>query len=57
MSDVAAGKVKATVKLVNLGEAKSVLLDLVQVKKAWRIYDITWQGDGETETLRAIFVH
>jgi hypothetical protein len=57
VGDATAGKAQATVKFVNLGEARSVLLDLVQVKNAWRIYDITWQHDGETETLRAIFVH
>jgi hypothetical protein len=57
VSDATVGKAQATVKFVNLGEARSVLLDLVQVKQAWRIYDITWQRDGAAETLRAIFVH
>jgi uncharacterized protein DUF3828 len=57
VSDAAADKARATVKFVNLGEARSVLLDLAQVKNAWRIYDIAWQHDGETETLRTIFVH
>jgi hypothetical protein len=57
VGDAIAGKAKATVKIVNLGETTSVLLDLVQVKKAWRIYDIAWQHDGKTDTLRAMFIH
>ena len=57
VSDVAAGKAKATVKFVNEGDERAVVLDLVQVENAWRIYDIAWLRDGKAETLRAIFVH
>jgi hypothetical protein len=57
VSDAAAGKVQATVKFVNLGQSMTVVLDLVQVRKAWRIHEITWQQNGKTETLRKIFVH
>jgi hypothetical protein len=57
VGDAVAGKAQATVKFVNLGTAKTVLLDLVQVKGAWRISDITWQEAGRTDTLRKIFVH
>ena len=57
VSDAAAGKAKATVKFINEGQAQTIVLDLVQVKNAWRIYDITWLRDGKTETLRGIFVH
>jgi Protein of unknown function (DUF3828) len=57
VSEPAAGKAKATVKFVNQGQAMTVLLDLVQVKGDWRIYDITWLHDGKTENLRKTFVH
>jgi len=57
VGDATGGKAQATVKFVNLGEAMTVVLDLVQVKTEWRIYDITWQHDGKTETLRKTFVH
>jgi hypothetical protein len=35
----------------------TVVLDLVEVRNAWRIYDITWLQGDKTETLRRIFVH
>ena len=57
VSDAAVGKAQATVKFVNLGESITVVLDLVQVRNAWRIHEITWQQNGKTETLRKIFVH
>ena len=57
VSDAAASMAKATVKFVNQGEAMTVVLDLVQVKNDWRVYDITWLHDGKTETLRKTFVH
>jgi hypothetical protein len=56
VSDAAAGTAKATVKFVNQGEAMTVMLDLVQVKNDWRVYDITWLHDGKTESLRKTFV-
>ena len=57
VSDEATGKAQATVKFINQGQSMTVVLDLVQVKNAWRIYDITWSRGGQTETLRKIFVH
>ena len=57
VNDEAAGKAQATVKFINQGQSMTVVLDLVQVKNAWRIYDITWSRGGETERLRKIFVH
>jgi hypothetical protein len=57
VSDAATGTAKATVKFVNQGEAMTVVLDLVQVKNDWRVYDITWLHDGKTENLRKTFVH
>ncbi len=57
VSDAAAGTAKATVKFVNQGEAMTVVLDLVQAKNDWRVYDITWLHDGKTESLRKTFLH
>jgi hypothetical protein len=57
VSDAVAGKAQARVKFVNLGQPMTVVLDLVQVRNAWRIYEITWLRNGKTETLRKIFVH
>jgi hypothetical protein len=45
------------VKFVNQGEAMTVVLDLVQAKNDWRVYDITWVHDDKTESLRKTFVH
>jgi hypothetical protein len=56
ISDVAPGKAQAIVKFINLEERTTVTLDLVQVNKAWRIYEITWLHDGKTDTLRKIFI-
>ncbi len=57
VDDAGAGKAKATVKFVNQGEAMTVLIDLLQVKNDWRVFDITWQHDGKSETLRKIYIH
>src|SRR6516162_8520760 len=57
VSDAAAGKAQATVKFVNQDQPMTVVLDLVGIRNAWRIHDITWLRDGKTETLRNIFVH
>jgi uncharacterized protein DUF3828 len=57
VDDMGAGKAKATVSFVNQGEAMTVLIDLVQIKNDWRVFDITWQHDGKSETLRKIYIH
>ena len=57
VSDAAGGTAKATVKFVNQGEAMTVVLDLVQAKNDWRVYDIAWLHDGKTENFRKTFVH
>jgi len=57
VTDSAPGKSSATVKFVNAGEPKTIVLDLVKIKNDWRIADITWQRDGKPATLRALFVH
>jgi hypothetical protein len=51
------GKAKATVKFINQGEAMTVRVDLIQIQNDWRVFDITWQHDGKSETLRQIYVH
>ena len=55
IKDTAPGKATATVTFTNLGDARTIVLDLVTVKNAWRIYDITWMRDGKPETLRGLF--
>lgn len=57
VSDTAPGKATATVKFVNAGEPKTILLDLIKIKNDWRIADITWRRDGKPATLRALFAH
>jgi hypothetical protein len=59
MKDTGPDKVTATVTFKNLGEATTIVLDLVKIKNDWRIYDITWQRDStqenEPKTLRELF--
>ena len=57
VNDTAPAKASATVKFINAGEPKTIVLDLVKIKNDWRIADITWQRDGKTATLRALFAH
>jgi Protein of unknown function (DUF3828) len=57
VSETTPGRASATVKFSNLGKPTTVLLDLVAVKNAWRIRDITWQIDGKPQTLRGLYVH
>jgi len=47
VSDAVAGKAQATVKFVNLGHVMTVVLDLVQVRNAWRIYDINLAAERQ----------
>jgi hypothetical protein len=57
VSDTAPGKAIATVKFTNLGKPTIVTLDLIASKNEWRIRDITWQIDGKSQTLRALYGH
>jgi hypothetical protein len=57
VSDTGPGKASATVKFINLGKPDTVVLDLVKVGADWRIADITWQRDGKSDTLRALYAH
>jgi hypothetical protein len=56
IADVAPNKAQATVKFVNLGSPRTIVLDLTKLKAGWRISDITWTRDGKQRTLRALFV-
>ena len=55
IEDLAANKARATVKFQNFDKARTVSLDLIKLREGWRIADITWQRDGESSTLRALF--
>jgi hypothetical protein len=55
VQDVAPSKASGAVKLQNFDKPKTVVLDLVKLKEGWRIADIAWQRDGETESLRGLF--
>jgi hypothetical protein len=55
VQDVAPSKASGTVEFQNFDKPETVVLDLVKLKEGWRIADITWQRDGETETLRGLF--
>jgi hypothetical protein len=52
--DVAPSKANGTVEFQNFDKPKTVVLDLVKLKEGWRIADITWQRNGETQTLRGL---
>jgi len=54
VSDIEAGKARATVKFTNAGQAATVVVDLVKVKNDWRISDITWLREGKQQTLRGL---
>jgi len=54
--EVGPDKTRATVSFKNLGDPKSVILDLVRLRMGWRIANITWDRKhrlGE-DTLRGI---
>jgi uncharacterized protein DUF3828 len=51
LRDVAADKAIATVSFKNLGEQKTVVLELVKLKQNWRIANITWDRKA---TLRGL---
>ena len=50
--DIAVGESHREVR-----QKMTVVLDLVQAKNDWRVYDIAWLHDGKTENLRKTFVH
>ncbi len=65
VSDAGADKVSASVKFTNSGKASSgkassgkastVVLDLVRIKNAWKIANITWMPHDKPNNLRALY--
>jgi hypothetical protein len=55
VSETAPGKASATVKFDNAGTPKVVVLDVVKINSEWRVSEITWRHDDESETLSSIF--
>jgi len=55
VTDTGPGKASATVKFDNAGEPKTVVLDLVSINNEWRVGEITWRHDDNSETLSSIF--
>jgi hypothetical protein len=56
VKDTGPDKANGTVTFDSFGKTVTVVLDLVKLKEGWRVYDITWQRDGQTETLRGLYV-
>jgi Protein of unknown function (DUF3828) len=56
LAETAPDKATATVTFDNDQKPTVIVLELVKLKEGWRIADIAWQREGETETLRSLFV-
>jgi hypothetical protein len=56
VKDTGPAKASGTVTFESFGKSVTVVLDLVKLKEGWRVADITWQRDGQTETLRGLYV-
>jgi hypothetical protein len=57
VTDAPPDKAVATVSFKNIDTPVKVVLNLVKLKNDWRIADITWQRDGNAETLRGLYKH
>jgi hypothetical protein len=55
VNDAGSGKASATVKFANAGSNSTVVLDLIKVKGAWRISNITWTPHEKPNTLRGLY--
>jgi len=55
VSDAGSGKASATVKFANLGSDSTIVLDLVKIKDAWKIGNITWTPHDKPNTLRGLY--
>jgi hypothetical protein len=55
VSDAGPGKATATVKFINSGSSSTVVLDLVKIKSAWKISNITWTPHEKPDTLRGLY--
>jgi hypothetical protein len=57
VSDAPPDKAVATVSFKNYGMPTKIVVNLVKTKSDWRIANITWERDGNPETLRGLFKH
>jgi hypothetical protein len=57
VNDAPPDKAIATVRFKNFGLPTKIVLNLVKTKSDWRIADMTWERDGNPETLRGLFKH
>ena len=56
--DVSPDKAVATVNFRNIDQQTTIVLDLIKIKRDWRIANITWQREGgNKETLRGLYRH
>jgi hypothetical protein len=55
LSDKGPSKTSATVKFANSGSNSTVVLDLVKIKGAWKISNITWTPHEKPNTLRGLY--
>jgi Protein of unknown function (DUF3828) len=55
VNDAGPGKARATVKFANSGSNSTVVLDLVTIKGAWKIGNITWTPHEKPDTLRGLY--
>lgn len=55
VNDAGPGKANATVKFANSGSDSTVVLDLVKIKDAWKISNITWTPHEKPNTLRGLY--
>ena len=56
LAETAPDKATATVKFDSDEKPTVIVLELVRLKEGWRIANIAWHREGETETLRGLFV-
>lgn len=55
VNDTGPGKAAATVKFVNSGSNSTTVLDLISIKGAWKIGNITWTPHEKPNTLRGLY--
>jgi uncharacterized protein DUF3828 len=55
VSDAGPGKASATVKFANSGSNSTIVLDLVKIKDAWKISNITWTPHAKPNALRGLY--
>ena len=55
VNDAGPGKAAATVRFANSGSNSTVVLDLITIKSAWKISNITWTPHEKPNTLRGLY--